>query len=126
MATRKIEKFNASKFLAHAHEVREQAVDLLANEDCVKDIRQAYRIVMDEDEYMETSYVTVANTADDLRASLVTASIAAGQYGASEAQINYIVALAEKTGDFSPVDGRLTKSEASNIIDQMKREAARA
>lgn len=56
-----------------------------------------------------------------LRASLVTASIAAGQFGASEAQINYIIALAEKFGDFTSLgSGRLTKAEASRIIDSMK------
>lgn len=61
----------------------------------------------------------------NLRAELVSASVAAGQYGATEAQINYIVALSEKSGDFNILSGgRLTKQEASRIIDQMKREGA--
>ncbi len=63
--------------------------------------------------------------AASLRSSLVSASIAAGQYGASKAQIEYIVALSEKSRDFTCVEGRLTKAQASIIIDQMKREAAR-
>lgn len=59
--------------------------------------------------------------ASSLRASLVTASIAAGQYGASDAQINFIVSLAEKSGDFIGLgSGQLTKAEASRIIDSMK------
>lgn len=61
-------------------------------------------------------------TAADLRAELTTAAAAAGQFGASQAQINYIVSLAEKSGDFTGLGyGRLTKAQASRIIDTMKR-----
>lgn len=59
--------------------------------------------------------------ASSLRAELVTASVAAGQHGATDAQIDYIVSLAENTGDFNGLgSSHLTKAQASRIIDSMK------
>lgn len=58
---------------------------------------------------------------ESLRAALVSASVAAGQFGASDAQIDYIVRLATEQNDFNILSGgRLTKAEASRIIDNMK------
>ena len=64
-----------------------------------------------------------ANPADDLRAALKVASRAAMEYGATQAQINFIVSLAIKNNDFNVLGsaGRLTKGEASRIIDEMKK-----
>ena len=63
-----------------------------------------------------------ANPADDLRTALKVASRAAMEYGATQAQINFIVSLAIKNNDFNVLSGgRLTKGEASRIIDEMKK-----
>ena len=62
-----------------------------------------------------------SNAADELRGDLRVAARAAQQFGATEAQINYIVSLATAKGDFNVLSsGRLTKAEASRIIDSMK------
>lgn len=61
------------------------------------------------------------NPADDLRSQLRVAAQAAQQFGASNAQIDFIVALAIKNNDFNVLSGgRLSNAEASRIIDQMK------
>lgn len=61
--------------------------------------------------------------AETLRSELRTAARSAMRFGASEAQINFIVSLAVKNNDFNVLGGagRLTKREASNIIDVMKK-----
>lgn len=62
-----------------------------------------------------------ANPAEDLRSQLNVASRAAYLEGATAAQVNFIVALAVKNNDFNILSGgRLTKGEASRIIDNMK------
>ncbi len=63
-----------------------------------------------------------ADPADDLRAALRVASRAAMEHGASQAQIDLIVSLARKSGNFNVLgsQGRLTKKEAGLIIDAMK------
>lgn len=56
----------------------------------------------------------------DLRASLNSAARAAYLDGATDKQINLIVRLAVQKNDFNVFSGgRLTKSEASRIIDHM-------
>lgn len=61
-------------------------------------------------------------TADDLRAELNIAARAMQQYGATKAQIDYIVALAVKKNDFNVLGsaGRLSRAEARRIIESMK------
>jgi hypothetical protein len=62
-----------------------------------------------------------ADPADELRSELRVAARTAQQFGATEAQINYIVSLATKTGNFNVLSGgRLTKADASHIINAMK------
>lgn len=62
-----------------------------------------------------------ARTAEDLRVELVTASVAAGQYGATDTQINHIVWLAKQSGDFTGLgSGRLTMAQAETIINDME------
>lgn len=62
-----------------------------------------------------------ANKADTLRAQLEVAARAAYHDGATASQINYIVSLASKKGDYNILSGgRLTRHEASRIIDVMK------
>lgn len=65
----------------------------------------------------------MTEAAETLRTELRVAARSAMQFGASEAQINFIVALAVKNNDFNVLggSGRLTKREASNIIDVMKK-----
>lgn len=61
------------------------------------------------------------DNADELRSELRVAAQAAQQFGATPAQIDYIVALATKNGNFNVFSGgRLSKTEASRIIDVMK------
>jgi len=56
----------------------------------------------------------------DLRSSLSVAASAAQEFGATDRQIDMIVALARGANDFRiPSGGRLTKAEASHIIDAM-------
>lgn len=63
-----------------------------------------------------------ADPVEELRTSLKIASRAAMQYGATDAQINFIVSLAVKNNDFNILaGGKLTKREASRIIDEMKK-----
>jgi len=63
-------------------------------------------------------------TADDLRGELNVASRAAGLKGATPAQMNFIVSLAEKSGDFRKARATvLSKFEASMMIDSMKKGA---
>jgi|GEM_PF-4841708 len=65
--------------------------------------------------------VKVASPAEDLRGALSSASRAAQQFGATKAQIDFIVSLAIKNNDFNVLSGgRLTKTDASHIIDAMK------
>ena len=61
--------------------------------------------------------------AETLRTELRVAARSAMQFGASDAQINFIVSLAVKNNDFNILGGagRLTKREASAIIDTMKK-----
>lgn len=62
-----------------------------------------------------------ANPAAELRAQLHVAARQAQQFGATEKQINFIVALAIRKGDFNVLSGGLlTKAEASRIIDDMQ------
>jgi hypothetical protein len=64
--------------------------------------------------------------ANNLRSSLNCAARTAYTNGATEKQVNFIVALAVKLNDFNILSGgRLTKFEASQIIDTMKRDADR-
>lgn len=59
--------------------------------------------------------------AAELRSELTVAARTAQQFGATPAQINYIVALATARNDFNVLSGgRLTKTDASRIIDSMK------
>lgn len=61
------------------------------------------------------------DNADELRSELRVAAQAAQQFGATPAQIDHIVALATKNGKFNVLSGgRLSKTEASRIIDVMK------
>lgn len=117
----KIETTNISKFLEEARYRREQAVELLnSGTPGVSTIRDAYRIVMDADEYTEVSFLETRRTAADLRAELVSAAIRAGQYGASEKQIDFIVSLCSKNNDFATTGYEsLTVKQASNIINDL-------
>lgn len=59
-------------------------------------------------------------TPQELREELNVAASTAMGYGATTAQIDQIVYLAEKSGDYNILaGGRLTKREASNIIETM-------
>lgn len=60
----------------------------------------------------------VVSDYDMLVAELGTAAVAAGQYGASRKQIEYLASLAIKAGDKTGVSSaRLTKTEASRLIE---------
>lgn len=62
-------------------------------------------------------------TADDVRCALNVAARACQMKGATPAQINYIISLCEQRGDFGGLENttRLTKGEASAIIDHIKK-----
>lgn len=62
-------------------------------------------------------------TSEDVRAALFVASRACQMKGATSAQINYIIALCEQRGHFGGLEQttRLTKGEASAIIDHIKK-----
>jgi hypothetical protein len=126
MALTKTTRFDVSKFLANAREAREEAVEFFAangGTQYVANIRDAYRFVMD-DSHNITVFTETPNTAEDLRNELVTASIAAGQYGASRKQIEHIVALSAEKGDFARTGyASLTARQASRLIDDLKKEA---
>lgn len=63
-----------------------------------------------------------ARTAEVLRRELTNAAMVAQDAGATKAQIDYIIELAIQAGDFTGIgSGLLTKRQASNIIDDMKR-----
>lgn len=65
-------------------------------------------------------------TLASLQAELVTASIAAGSFGATDGQIKAILDLSIDANDFSPLgSGWLTRKSADNIIIQMGRESDR-
>lgn len=71
-----------------------------------------------EDKFLD---IASANPADMLRSDLRVAAQACQQFGATTSQIDYIVSLATKNNDFNVLSGgRLTKVEASRIIDVMK------
>lgn len=58
---------------------------------------------------------------DAILAEINTAARAAQQYGATEAQCRYLAKLAFDAGDWTGLgSGRLTKSDASRIIDSYK------
>lgn len=86
-----------------------------------------YRSRLDGDDFRVKAPVNLwvpaptASDADELRSQLRVASQAAQQFGATASQIDFIVALAIKNNDFNVLSGgRLSKTEASRIIDQMK------
>lgn len=63
--------------------------------------------------------------ANTLRSELNVASRAVQQFGATPAQIDMIVALAQGANDYNVLSGgALTKAEASRIIEQFKAEGA--
>lgn len=65
--------------------------------------------------------VAEEDPADDLRARLNSASRAAYLDGATDKQIDLIVKLAIEADDYNVLSGgRLTKRDASRIIDAMK------
>lgn len=79
-------------------------------------------------EALRMAYANVRRAAKlaELRTSLNVAASRAYTRGASSAQIGLIMHLADTNNDFNILSGGLlTKSEASNIIDMMKRDAAR-
>ncbi|WCT73910.1 hypothetical protein PQ455_01365 [Sphingomonas naphthae] len=121
----KVRTFSASKFLAAAREAREDAVSLFEREGGSKyiaNLRDAYRFVMDEDDYMVASYFEAARTAGDLRAELHVAASNAYTAGASEQQIDRIVTLCTSLNDFAPMGyTRLTTTQADNLINDLLR-----
>lgn len=67
----------------------------------------------------------IPTNAFELRTQLSTAAKAAYADGATDKQVNMIVALTRSTGNFNTIsDGRLTKREASRIIDFLMSEGA--
>ena len=58
-------------------------------------------------------------------ASLSVAAMAAYTSGATDAQVSYLARLSADAGEIVSNIGRLTQGEASILIDQLKREAAR-
>lgn len=110
-------RINTSEFKHVCRSIREEIPSMFNPAE--ESIYSFYRwFVRDQ----EAKIMRVAtNPADDLRTELNVASRAAMQYGATTAQINYIVSLAIKNNDFRVLSGgRLTKAEASHIIDIMK------
>lgn len=92
-----------------------------------KTIRDHYRFYLDVAEISVASTDSLyipsrITTADELRSELRVAAQAAQEFGATQAQIDFIVSLAVKANDFNVFSGgRLSKVEASRIIDNMKR-----
>lgn len=117
-------RINLAAFTKACRRVREERYP--ENEEGFAAKRDYYREDHDFSRSIEYSVrpaktLSTAEKIANLRADLVTASVAAGQFGASDTQINYIASLAEKSGDFNILaGGRLTKAEASTIIDSMK------
>ncbi|RUM99016.1 hypothetical protein EET67_05085 [Pseudaminobacter arsenicus] len=90
--------------------------------------REWYR---DDYEFSHTNFRTAplwaqvekpeAKTAESLRAELNVAARTAQQFGATQQQIDYIVSMAVAQNDFNILSGgRLTKAEASRIIEEME------
>lgn len=112
-------RINATNFKAVCKRVRSYVEDDFNADD--ESIYSFYRWYMRSARKEFVGSKPAPTKSEMLRTSLVSASIAAGQYGASDTQINYIIALAEKIGDFNVLSGgRLTKREASIIINSMK------
>lgn len=64
---------------------------------------------------------SISNSAE-LREQLTVAARSQMQHGATPAQIDRIVELAEQAGDFDVLSGgKLTRAEASRIIREMER-----
>lgn len=66
--------------------------------------------------------VEPVDASDVLRDQLTVAAARRQQFGATQSQIDFIVFLAEKSGNFNVLGsaGTLTKTEASRIIENMK------
>lgn len=80
-----------------------------------------YRWFVEDAAYQGRLGVKDADPAADLRDMLQVAATASYTDGATSKQIDYIIALARKNGDFNVFSGgRLTKAEASHIIDAMR------
>lgn len=122
----KIETFNVGKFLAAARDAREQAIAAVDPANLfLATIRDAYRMVMDENDYTDITFVETTRVAADLHAELFVAAGNAYTAGASKAQIDYIVSLCAEKGDFAPMGyTRLTARQASSLIDDLQKEVA--
>lgn len=117
-------RINLAAFTAACRRVREERYP--ENEEGFAARRDYYREDYDfrmaiEHRVRPAKVLSTEDKRANLRAELSVAAGRAMQYGATEAQINYIMALAEKSGDFSPIGcNLLTRRAASNIIDSMK------
>lgn len=80
-----------------------------------------YRAAIENDPIKAAAVEVVdIDRAEELRSSLNVAARSAQQYGATESQIDFIVTLAIKNNDYNVLSGgRLTKADASHIIDVM-------
>lgn len=117
-------RINMKAFKEACEYVREQmkVPDELTQRVLSRGIRRFYEAAISDDwRAPEVEEEQVIDPVESLRAALNVAAMAAQQYGATQAQINYIVSLAVAQNDFNILSGgRLTKSEASRIIDAMK------
>lgn len=120
-------RIDTAKFKAACEDVRYQmqSRDELNQKILARGVRRYYEIVLSNDWRAAEEEVEVAapevDPADELRSQLRVAAQAAQQFGATASQIDYIVALAVRANDFNVLaGGRLTKGEASRIIDVMK------
>lgn len=114
--------FDIRAFSAEVRDHREEALALVGTNDFLKTYRDALRTICDESVWtIKAAAPAPVFTAETLRAELGTAATAAYLDGATRKQIDYIVELAAKRGDFRPMGfNRLTKRQASALIDDLK------
>lgn len=117
--------FDASKFLAAARAARKDVQEFFAlhgGKSSIQTIRDAYRYMLDESDFGIVSYVETPRTAADLDAELSTAAGAAGQAGASRAQIDAIIVLCTEQNDFARMGySRLTYKQAAGLLNDLRR-----
>lgn len=111
-------RLNTAEFKRVCKSVRDEIGMFDANEES---IYAFYRFFVKD--AGDKIFAAPANPVNDLRTALKIASRAAMQYGATEAQINFIVSLATGKNDFNVIGnaGKLTRQEASRIIEEMKK-----
>lgn len=120
MATMNIDIKSLSRLMKEVRENEERFAEARGAALTREDYNEALRAELEDSSHLWRKAAT--RTANDLLADLRCAASAAYTYGATDAQISLIMKLAIQNNDFFRLSGgRLTKADASNIIDSFKK-----